>query len=148
MRVSGGLAFDTCFDKMVENPAEDSTAVPKPAVGVARKGLDGQLFWLYLFVYGVYSGYRWSTNWKKDGHHSDFSALLGAVKTVGFAFIDLLALMALKASREAYAPLQALVREAPEVEASAKKCCCLGLLQAVAQLGALAEEIEEGQVAS
>lgn len=95
-----------------------------------------QAFWLYLFLMGLHSGWCWSTNWKKDGHHSELSAMLGGIKTVGFGLFDLLAFLALKASRQAYAStrLQALIHEAPaEVESFAKKCCCLGMLQAAAQ---------------
>eukprot|EP00435_Cladocopium_sp_Y103_P016917 s2480_g4.t1 len=123
-----------------------------------------QAFWLYLFLMGLHSGWCWSTNWKKDGHHSELSAMLGGIKTVGFGFFDLLAFLALKASREAYASQrlqaggmgvsfrmcdvcgssvsapacglsrEALIHEAPaEVESFAKKCCCLGMLQAAAQ---------------
>eukprot|EP00434_Breviolum_minutum_P045910 symbB.v1.2.041268.t1/scaffold7995.1/size8281/1 len=90
-------------------------------------------FWLYLFVMGLHSGWHWSTTWK--GHSSN-SATLGALKTVGFGIFDLLACLALKASREAYRSkrLQDILEEAPlEVESLAKKCCFLGLLQAAVQ---------------
>ena len=92
-----------------------------------------EAFWVYLFVMGLHSGWHWSTTWK--GHSSN-SATLGALKTVGFGIFDLLACLALKASREAYRSkrLQDILEEAPlEVESLAKKCCFLGLLQAAVQ---------------
>ena len=37
--------------------------------------------WLSFFCFQTRfgQGYSWSTNWKKDGHHSELSAMLGAV---------------------------------------------------------------------
>ncbi|CAK9036318.1 Ankyrin repeat and KH domain-containing protein mask [Durusdinium trenchii] len=96
-----------------------------------------QVVWLYLSTLGLHAGWCWSANWKRDGEHSDLTAWLGGLKTVGFGCFDLLALLALKASRHAYAlpRVQELLGQvaAEHSELMAKKCCCWGFLQALVQ---------------
>eukprot|EP00913_Durusdinium_trenchii_P024749 g23230.t1 len=98
-----------------------------------------QVVWLYLSTLGLHAGWCWSANWKRDGEHSDLTAWLGGLKTVGFGCFDLLALLALKASRHAYAlpRVQELLGQvaAEHSELMAKKCCCWGFLQALVQQG-------------